>query len=359
MRPAEAPAAARGVLLLPVSGAAGSGELQRCLLLARALHQRFPEVAVTLAVAKTALPGLVATGIALRALPGSPTRCTPEVLALIRELNPKVVVFDSSARSAQLAAARRCGARVIYLSSRPSARRRGWRLRNFHRIDEHWSVELDPDGRLPGHWPRLLARCFGGPRWRPLSVLFDPPNEASVPEWVQRWCQQGDYALLCPGGGTQALAGTTAAEAFAALGAELAGRGIRALTVRADWPAGKAIPDAMSLVCGALPNAALMALIARARLCVLGAGSVMLQSLALGRPVLAIALANDQRPRLAALARRGAVLAAAAHSLVGHAHALWHDAAQRAALQRAAAAIGLRNGIDEALESLASSLRGA
>ena len=238
MRPAEEVDASRGVLLLPVSGASGSGELQRCLLMARALRQRLPDVPVTMAAAGTALAGLVATGISLRPLPGSPTRCTPEVAGLIRELQPKIVLFDSTARSAQLAAARGCGARVIYLSSRPSARRRGWRLGTFHRIDEHWSVELDPDRRLPGLWPRLLASWLGRPHWRPFSVLFEAPDFASLPEAVRAWCAEGDYLLLCPGGGTQPLGGMTAAQHFATVGEALARSGIRTLTVRGDWPAG-------------------------------------------------------------------------------------------------------------------------
>jgi hypothetical protein len=358
MRPAEAADASRGVLLLPVSGASGSGELQRCLLLARALHQRLPDEPVTIAAADTALAGLVATGMAFRALPGSPTRCTPKVVGLIRELRPKLVLFDSTARSAQLAAARECGAQVIYLSSRPSARRRGWRLANALRIDEHWSVELDPDGRLPGFWPRRLAAWFGRPRWRPLSVLFETPDAASVPEAVRDWCAEGDYLLLCPGGGTQAFGAVTAAQGFAMLGAELSRTGIRSLTVRADWPPGRVVVDGAALVCGTLPNAALMALVARARLCVLGAGSLLLQGLALGRPVLAIALAEDQRSRLAALARRGAVIEAQADRLAEHARALWVDEAGRAALQNAAQGTGLRNGIDEALATLAARLQG-
>ncbi len=355
MRPAEEADASRGVLLLPVSGASGSGELQRCLLLARALRQRLPDVTVTMAAAGTALAGLVATGIDLRALPASPTRCTPEVVGLIRELRPKVVLFDSTARAAQLAAARACGARVIYLSSRPSARRRGWRLGTFHRIDEHWSVEFDPEGHLPGRWARLLAASCGRPRWRPLSVLFEAPDPASVPAAVQAWCADGDFMLLCPGGGTQSFGGTTAGQGFAVLGAELSRSDIRTLTVRGDWPAGKVAVEGAALVCGTLPNAALMALVADARLGVLGAGSLLLQALALSRPVVAIALADDQRPRLAALGRRGALVEAQSHTLADRARALWVDEAGRGVLQQAARATGLRNGIGEAVAALVAS----
>ncbi|WP_036139680.1 hypothetical protein, partial [Aerolutibacter daejeonensis] len=105
------------LLFVPVSGSEGSGEVQRCRLLADALQARWPAVDAHFLLAE----GTPALSWPTTTLSASPTRAVPEVVAAIEALRPAVVVFDGNTRVAALRAARRVGARVVLLSSRPSA----------------------------------------------------------------------------------------------------------------------------------------------------------------------------------------------------------------------------------------------
>ena len=349
---AEAGLLPSGLLLIPVSGGSGSGELQRALLLARSARQRWPGLPITIAAAASALPALADPGIEQVALPASPTRCSTEVIAAIRSRRPAVVIFDSTARPAQLRAARAAGASVIYLSSRPSARSRGFRPGVLARINEHWSVELSLDAALPGRFQRWLLRWFQTVRWRPLGTLHEAPDAARLPTEVMSFVDEHPaFVLFCPGGGGGQIEGRPAGEAFAE-----AARALQApaVVVRGDWAAERIEHGDGVLRVGPLANAALMALLQRAELAVLGAGSLLLQALSLDVPSVAVALARDQSARLQMLEAHAAVIECQprTESLTTAARQLWRDESQRQALRTRAQTLGLRNGLEEALIAL-------
>ena len=106
------------VLFVPVSGPGGSGELMRCLIVARELRRATPDVDVHFLVARNAV-FREAVDFPIHACDDSPTRSTAQVVALLRELRPDVVVFDNAGRTDQLRVARRSGPG----SSSPAARR--------------------------------------------------------------------------------------------------------------------------------------------------------------------------------------------------------------------------------------------
>ncbi len=355
MKSAEAIAVHGGLLFIPVSGAAGSGELQRARLLARSARERWPQLPVAIAAERRALAAFAEVDIDCVPLPGSPTRCSVEVIAAIRARRPALVVFDSTARPRQLRAARSVGARVVYVSSRPSARGRGFRWGAFGRIDEHWSVEFDPDAALPGVWQRWLLRRRPAQRWRPLSTLSEPADAAAWPAAIGEFAAAGPFVLFCPGGGGSRMQGVSAAAAFAAAAAR---SGVRAIVVRADLAAGAIESHGRVLGVPALRNAALMALTQNAELAVVGAGSLLLQALALGRACLSLPLASDQPQRLADLLRRNAVATCepSIDALADAARALATDPAALIALRARAQALRLHNGLAEALDAIAALL---
>lgn len=349
---AEAQLLPRGLLLIPVSGGSGSGELQRALLLARGARLRWPGLPIAIAAAATALPVTPDPGIDQVALPASPTRSSTAVIAAIRSRRPAVVVFDSTARPAQLRAARAVGATVIYLSSRPSARARGFRLGALAQISEHWSVELSLDAALPGRYQRWLLRWFRSLRWRPLGTLHEAPDPARLPPELRSFVDHHPaFALFCPGGGGGDIEGRPVGEAFAE-----AARALHApaVVVRGDWAAERIEHGDGVLRVGPLANAALMALLQRAELAVLGAGSLLLQALSLEVPCVAVALARDQSARLQMLKAHAAVIECQPRTeyLTAAARRLWSDESQRQALRTRSQTLGLRNGLEEALTAL-------
>jgi hypothetical protein len=327
------------ILFVPVSGSAGSGEVQRCRLLAQSLQQRWPECEAHFLLA----PGIERAPFPATPLPASPTRSPKEVAAAIARLRPVLVVFDGNARVAALAAAHAAGARTLLLSSRPSARDRGFRWRRMARLDAHWLVGAELLG-APGwrerlaHWryPRVDVRRF--------ATLFAPPAELA-PLRARFGLAEAPYAVVCTGGGDHA--GATAR--FGAIAAALARDGLATLAVA--MPA--APPPALATP--ALPNAELMALLAGARVAVLAGGSLLVQALALGTAVLASPLQAEQAARVRWLAQAGAVRAASdagPEAIAESARMLAGDDAARQRLRSSALALGLRNDLDAAIASL-------
>ncbi len=349
MRSAEPTAG--GLLFIPVSGGSGSGELQRARLLARSARARWPDLPIAIAAEQRALTVAVDSDIHAVPLPRSPTRCTPEVIAAIERLRPALTIFDSTARPAQMRAARGIGARVVYISSRPSARARGFRWGSFGAIDEHWSVEFDPDGELPGRWQRWLLRRHGAQRWRPLSTLSEAVDASALPTVAREFMAGGPFVLFCPGGGGGDIEGRPAASAY---GAAAERCGLRAIAVLADQPTGPVEVHGATLRLPAQCNAALMALLQSSELAVVGAGSLLLQALALGKPCLALPLARDQPARLAQLVQRGAVTTCAASvaALAQATRGLCADPDRLAALRSRTQSLALRNGLAEGLDAI-------
>ena len=330
------------VLFVPVSGGAGSGEVQRCRLLATALQQRWPSIEPQFLLA----PGVDAAPFATTALSASPTRVPEEVVAAIARLKPALVVFDGNARVATLAAARNAGARTLLVSSRPSARDRGFRLRRTAQLDAHWLVGAELRA-TPGWRERLARWRYPQVGVRRFATLFAPPADAA-PVLARVGLAPGDaFAVICAGGGGHA----DASALFAGAATQLARGGLR--TIAVGMPA---VSPAIAVA--ALPNADLMALLAASRVALLAGGSLLVQALALGVAAVAVPLQSEQAARVRWLAEAGAVRAMSpTHSpreLAAAAHALADDAAARAQLQQHARALALDNGLDAAVEALAA-----
>lgn len=331
------------LLFVPVSGSAGTGEVQRCRLLAGSLAARAPGVEPHFVLAPdTPFPGLPHTRLS-----ASPTRVPHEVTAAIARLRPAVVVFDGNARVASLQGARAAGARIVLISSRPSARDRGLRGRRMARLDEHWLVGAEMLA-APGWRERWARWRHPQVEVRRFATLFAPPAPYAAVA-ARLGLREGEpFALVCPGGGRQTLAdGRSAARLFGAVARALSQQGVRTVAVACEGGGDVAVD--------ALPNAELMALLAASQVAVLGGGSLLAQALALEGCVLAVPLQEEQAARVRLLARHGAVVAlppADEARIAARACALAADADARAELLRAARALGLRNGLDEAVDAL-------
>jgi len=329
------------VLFVPVSGGAGSGEVQRCRLLAQALQERWPQVEPRFLL----VPGLTAEPFATTTLSASPTRVPDEVRAAIAALRPALVVFDGNARVATLAAARDAGACTLLVSSRPSARDRGFRLRRMAQLDAHWLVGAELRG-APG-WRERLAR-WRYPRVdvRRFATLFAPPAAAAPVLAHLGLADDVPFALVCAGGGGHA----SAAELFANAATQLARDGIT--TIAVGVPA-----SAPAITIATLANAELMGLLAAARVALLAGGSLLVQALALDVPVVAVPLQAEQAARVRWLAQAGAVWADDTHDasrLAQRVHALASDIDASKRLRSGIARLGLENGLDDAVAALAT-----
>jgi ADP-heptose:LPS heptosyltransferase len=456
------------LLFVPVSGAFGMGEYARSLAIAQGAARRWPAASIHFILSRAA-PYAAHTPFPATLLPSSPTFHTAAVIACLHARRPDVVIFDNAGRSAQLRAARRAGARVVYISARPRHRAKAFRLRWMRLIDEHWIAYPEFIAGGLRFFERLKLRLLGRPSVRYLDVVLaraaagapnaqspdGMPNAPSPESTVQAMgsvgaaqtpspagtaqtqgaagaavpghefedapilarlgCIADGYLLVVPGGGTGHPRASDAADRFLQAAQALAESGIETVFVgRADLAAsraaGSATPGsaaaataaaggasaggaaavgttadgaaAVSAAVGAaaegsaavgaaaggrlrlpgpLPQSELAALMRGARLIVANGGSTLLQAIACARPCIAVPIAGDQAARIRRCVAAGVALAAPleAAAIVQLAADLWRNDAQRQALAERAAALGLADGVEVALNAVSALLAAA
>jgi hypothetical protein len=353
------------ILFIPASGPRGAGEYFRSLTIAEGVRRRWPAADIRFVLSREA-------GYAQEApfpvilVDRSPTYETGPVIRAIEELRPEIVIFDSAGRVAQFRGARRSGARVVYVSSRPKTRWKGFRLRRMLQLDQHWLAwPRFLDGDLSS-WERLKLRLAPHVEIVFLDSLFPPPDPARAAAYRSQLGLDGDpYVLFCAGGGGYRSNGLSAPEIFGQAAIDAArGGGPRAVWVRGPNYAGKLAPPPELLSLGALGGQQMMDLLSGARLATINGGSLLLQALALKVPCVAAPVAGDQDARIRACAARGLLVASELDSaaLAKAARALFDDAQRLQAIRTRLAELDLSNGVDKAvaaLERLLAVRRGA
>jgi glycosyl transferase family 1 len=338
------------------------GEFARCSAIASAALERWPQAAVRFLLSRHA-PYVARVPYPVTLLPASATFHSAEVIELMRAWHPDVVIFDNAGRSAQLRSARRLGARIVFISSRRRQRRRAFRLSWMRLIDEHWIA-----------YPRLIAGELGLVERAKLKLLRRPVvryldvimartanrSTAAASAAAHADSIRGEVVVI-PGGGTGHPGAQDAARQFLMAAGNLAAAGFATTFVGPAQDAGggerAGAPSLARLACvAALPQAELAALMRGARLVIANGGSTLLQAIACGAPCVAAPIAGDQRERIRACAAAGVAVEAAAHAadLEAKARKLLEDEPARAALARRAAALKLADGVDVALDALAS-----
>lgn len=340
------------VLFVPASGGPGSGELTRCLLLARLVAVRNPSADLRFIVSRRARNGND-TGFPTTLVDRSPTYHTPEVIAAIESQNPNVVLFDNAGRAEQFRAARQCGARVVIIISRPTTLRKAFGLRRLWNTDQQWL--LQPDWALPrlSSIRRLKARLHPGLEILRFPTTFESSTET---ECRQLRCELGlgsrPYILFCPGGGGQKISGTPVAEIFHAGAVRLA----RELDQRVVVVLGPNAPTVATrepgvVVLQSLEHARLMALVHEASIVVTGGGDLLVQAIAMSKPTISTPVASDQGDRIRKCTALGLTVAAPcdAEALAQAANQLLNDAAGTEALRMRLAASSIVNGLSGAV----------
>jgi ADP-heptose:LPS heptosyltransferase len=344
------------ILFVPVSGAYGTGEYARSLAVAQAAQQRWPQADIQFVLSREA-PYAASVPFAAMLLDSSPTLHTAAVIQLIERLRPQVVVFDNAGRTAQLRAAKRSGARVVYISARARQRRKAFRWRWMSIIDEHWiAYPAFIAGALNVVERFKLAR-LRRPVVRYLDVMLARGTAAERAAILSRvGFDPGTYVLVVPGGGTGHPRARDAAQQFLAAALALAQGGVPVVYVGpTDAPSDQlANPSALRSF-DSLPQAQLAELMRGARLVVANGGSTLLQAIASGAACVAVAIAQDQGLRIRRCAAAGVAIAASldAASIENSVNGLLRDEASRAALAKRAAELALADGVEIALSALA------
>lgn len=344
-----------GFLFVPVSGPGGAGEFYRSLAVARAVERRWPGCGIQFILSRDAAYSGECPYPVLQ-VARSPTHETREVAAILERERPDVVVFDSAGRAEQYRRAKQLGASVVFVSSRASTRRKGFRWRRMRWIDQHWIVAPRfVEGGLGG-LERLRTRLAPRCEMVFLDVLHEPVDDAGTAA-LQRslGVEPGAYVLACPGGGGVFGGGPDAAQVFLDAGTRLAREsGLAVVAVLGPRIRLPQPPPAGVRALASLPNAQLMGLLRDARVGVVNGGSLLLQAIALRTPCVAAPISEDQPARVAACATHGLVRPAAleATSIVQQATALLAGE-ELASLSRRLDELAVANGLELAVDALA------
>jgi glycosyltransferase involved in cell wall biosynthesis len=328
------------------------GEYARSLAIARAASRRWPGASIHFALSREA-PYAHDAPFPTTLLASSPTFHSSAVIGLLENWRPDVVIFDNAGRTVQLRAARRLGARVVFISARPRQRRKAFRSRWMRLLDEHWIAYPEfIAGRLR-FFERLRLKTLHRPVVRYLDVILsraDPARHGAILSRIA--CGADTFVLVVPGGGTGHPGADGAVGRFLAAARALAARGVATVYVGPGDAAPSGEPNWHRL--GPLPQAELAELMGAARLIVANGGSTLLQGIACGKACVAVPIAKDQAERIRRCVAAGVAVAAPldADGMVQAAERLLHDEPQRAALAGRAARLGLADGVEVAIQAL-------
>jgi hypothetical protein len=331
------------------------GEYARCAAIARAVTLKWPDAGIHFVLSRAA-PYAAGVPFPTTLLPSSPTFHSAAVIELMQSWRPQVVLFDNAGRTAQLKAARRLGARIVYISARRRQRRKAFRMRWMRLIDEHWIAYPKFIAGELNFLERLKLKLLRRPVVRYLDVILAraPARDAAAIS-SRSGCVAGNYVLVIPGGGTGHPGAAAAVEEFLAAAGRLAARGAVTVFVGpADLLAADASPQENLRAVGLLPQADLGLLMRGARLIVANGGSTLLQALACGAACVAVPIARDQAKRVRRCVDRGVAVASPleAARMAEIAAALWDDEPARAALAQRAGGLVLADGVDVAVAAL-------
>lgn len=329
------------------------GEYARCLAIARAASRRWRGAAIRF-VLSSAAPYAAAAPFPATLLDASPTFNTAAVIELLEAWRPDIVIFDSAGRTAQLRAAQRLGARVVYISARRRQRHKAFRWRWMSLIDEHWIAYPEFIAGSLSLIERFKLKLARRPTVRYLDVIVsraDPAQRAAI--LARAGCEAGTFVLVVPGGGTGHPGVDDAADRFEAAARALAAAGTSTVYVGPGVGAHAGAPANWHPM-GSLPQSDLVELMRAARLVIANGGSTLLQAIAGGNACIAVAIAKDQAERIRRCVDAGVALAATldAAAMVRCANRLLQHEDERAALERRAAALGLADGVEVALRAL-------
>jgi predicted glycosyltransferase len=344
----------RRYLFAPVSGPGGAGELMRCLIIARELAKAEPSADIRFLVSRIAV-FRDAVDFPVIDCDASPTNSTPQVLAAIESFRPDVMVFDNAGRTAQLRAARRIGARLVFSSRAPKLRWKAFRVKWMRLLSEHWIV-----------FPSFVT---GGLTWierrkmllfpdyvvRRLDTLFPPSDPTERHAYLASiGLEPGSYVVFVPGGRSEGQRIAEPAEHFIAAArrfAEKTGYRSVVLTGRKSVAASAA---ANPLLLPRVGPDEVQHLLADANFVVSNGGTTMVHTLAHGRPLIAVPLAGDQDLRIRRAAKLEIAVSAPpeADVIAQAAVALLGDPARREAMPKRIAELGINNGVHEAVAAL-------
>ena len=346
--PLKSPSSPKTVLFVPVSGPSGAGEYYRCLTVAEALARRHPRLRLHFCLNRHAA-AMRPEGFEYHLLKDTPTLDVEAVERIMETLCPDMVVFDNTLRTRHLKKAKQVGAAIIYTSSRPRKRRKGFALHKLRYIDQHWVIAPPFQHRLSFYERAALHLAKARGPGFVAAVLPEPDNQRLESLLAPYSFPLQGYTLFVSGGGGGTMNGIPTADVFQQAARRYHKQtGEPTLLVSGPLSGNGLESDHHRLELRAVSPGSLSDLIAGSMLVVSGGGSTAMHALSLEKPCLAVpAGGKDQPVRIRQLAGENALATCRpdAKSIAEASVCLAKDGEHRRQLSESAREKGFVNGL--------------
>ncbi|MBH0048088.1 MULTISPECIES: glycosyltransferase family 1 protein [unclassified Pseudoalteromonas] len=300
------------LLFIPVSSPEGIGEYMRSLLLAQSLKAELADSLDIRFILNKHTSYAKDCPFEATLLEHSATKELDSVCDFIEQFKPDVVVFDCAGRAGHMKAAKKVGAKVIFISQHAKKRAKGLKLNRINLIDTHWVVQ--PDYCIePLTWAestKLDMFPLAHPRNVGPFVTF--ASCAQKRDVLNRYklVPEG-YFIVNAGSGGHILNNINCADVYFKAALKITKHtGLKAVVVFGPNYK-KAIPKSDEVTClASLQSTDFLALMSQAKVALLSGGDTLLQAIAVKTPVVACAISKDQNTRLDRCVNTGVVIKA-------------------------------------------------
>jgi spore coat polysaccharide biosynthesis predicted glycosyltransferase SpsG len=300
------------LLFIPVSSPEGIGEYMRSLLLAQSLQVEFSDLIDIQFILNKNTGYAKGCPFETTLLNHSATKELGNVCDVISQFKPHVVIFDCAGRAEHMKAAKKVGAKVVFISQHAKKRAKGLKLNRVNLIDTHWVVQ--PDYCIESlTWvenAKLQMLCLAHPlNVGPFIVFASDDKKQQILNLYK--LESKRYFIVNAGSGGHRLNGQNCADIYFKTALEITKRtGLKGIVVFGP-NYNQNIPDTDEVIClTSLQNTDFLALMSQAKIALLSAGDTLLQAIAVNTPVVACAISKDQNVRLAHCVTTGVVLKA-------------------------------------------------
>ncbi|ATC87539.1 hypothetical protein [Pseudoalteromonas arctica] len=298
------------LLFIPVSSPEGIGEYMRSLLLAQSLQAEVADSLDIHFILNKHTPYAKTCPFKATLLEHSATKELDSVCDFIAQFKPDVVVFDCAGRAGHMKAAKKVGAKVVFISQHAKKRAKGLKLNRVNLIDAHWVVQ--PDYCIePLTWTettKLDMFSLAHPRNVGPFVTF--ASCAQKRDVLNRYnlVPEG-YFIVNAGSGGHSVNNLNCADVYFEAALKITKlTGLKGVVVFGP-NYNKIIPKSDELIClTSLQSTDFLALMSQAKIALLSGGDTLLQAIAVKTPIVACAISKDQNTRLDHCVNTGVVI---------------------------------------------------
>ncbi|MGE6461153.1 glycosyltransferase family 1 protein [Pseudoalteromonas tetraodonis] len=297
------------LLFIPVSSPEGIGEYMRSLQLAQTLKSDYQDALDIHFILNKHTAYAKHCPFTTTLLSQSPTKEVEAVCELIEQYQPDVVLFDCAGRAEQMKAAKKVGAKVVFISQHAKKRAKGLKLNRNKLIDMHWVVQ--PDYCIaPLTWYEKLKLSYFSLAYPynvgPFTAFASEQQKLNTLSNYN--LKENEFFIVNAGSGGHTVNGVNCADIYFQAGLVIAKQtGLKGVVVFGPNYT-KSLPKTNELIC--LPSqegTEFLALLSQAKIALLSAGDTLLQAIALQTPTIACAISKDQSVRVARCAATGVV----------------------------------------------------